>query len=148
MTKIEQVIFSGRTHTTVNHDPNAQRGDHGVVDINLSAPGGENYAFKGAEPHPTAEQLFAGAWSACYITALGLAAQLNKVTLPANAAVDIQVDVGQTGQAWFLGATFTVRLPGLDQKLAEKLVHLGHEICPYSKAVKGNIEVAVNVVTA
>src|SRR5215469_5026026 len=92
MTKIEQVIFSGRTHTTVNHDPNAQRGDHGVVDINLSAPGGENYEFKGAEPHPTAEQLFAGAWSACYITALGLAAQLNKVTLPANAAVDIQVD--------------------------------------------------------
>ncbi|WP_233843185.1 Ohr family peroxiredoxin [Dyella sp. 2HG41-7] len=148
MTKIENVIFSGFTHTTVNHDPNAQRGDHGVVDIQLSAPGGDSHEFIGAVPHPTAEQFFAGAWSACYITALGLAASLKKVTLPADFAVDIQVDVGQAGPGWFLAAKFTVRLPGLDQDLAEKLVHAAHEICPYSKAVKGNIEVAVNVITA
>jgi lipoyl-dependent peroxiredoxin len=148
MTKIEKVIFSGLTHTTVNHDPAAQRGDHGIVDIKLSAPGGENHEFIAAEPHPTAEQLFAGAWSACYITALGVAASLKKVALPADTAVDIQVDVGQTGPGWFLGAKFSVRLPGLAQDLAEALVHSAHQICPYSKAVNGNIEVAVNVVTA
>jgi lipoyl-dependent peroxiredoxin len=148
MTKIEQVIFSGNTHTTVNHDPSAQRGDHGVVDIQLSTPGGKSYEFLATEPHPTAEQLFAGAWSACYITALGLAASLKKVQLPADAAVDIQVDVGQTGPGWFLGAKFTVRLPGLAQDVAEAIVHSAHQICPYSKAVKGNIEVAVTVLTA
>jgi osmotically inducible protein OsmC len=126
MTKIEQVIFSGNTHTTVNRDPAAQRGDHGVVDIKLSAPGGESHEFIAAEPHPTAEQLFAGAWSACYI----------------------QVDVGQTGPGWFLGAHFTVRVPGLAQDVAEAIVHSAHQICPYSKAVAGNIELAVNVVTA
>jgi len=148
MTKIEKVIFTGKTHTIINHDPKAQRGEYGVIDVKLSAPGGENHEFIAAEPHPTAEQLFAGAWSSCYITALALAASLKKVTLPADAAVDIQVDVGQTGPGWFLGAKFTVRLPGLAQDLAEALVHSAHQICPYSKAVNGNIEVAADVITA
>jgi lipoyl-dependent peroxiredoxin len=148
MAKIEKVLFSGTTHTTVNRDPGAQRGDHGVVDIKLSAPGGENHEFVAAVPHPTAEQLFAGAWSACYITALGLAASLKKVTLPPDHSVDIQVDVGQTGAAWFLGARFTVRVPGLAQDVAEAIVHAAHQICPYSKAVHGNIDLTVNVITA
>jgi len=148
MTKIEKVIFTGKTHTTVNHTPDAQRGDHGIVDIKLSTPGGESHEFTAAEPHPTAEQLFAGAWSACYITALGLAAQLKKVELPVDAAVDIEVDVGQTGPGWFLGAKFSVRLPGLAQDVAEAIVHSAHQICPYSKAVNGNIDITVQVVTA
>lgn len=148
MTKIEKVIFTGKTHTVINNDPSTPRGEYGIVDIKLSAPGGKNYEFIAADPHPTAEQLFAGAWSSCYITALVLAAQLKKVTLPADAAVDIQVDVGQTGPGWFLGAKFTVRLPGLAQDVAEAIVHSAHQICPYSKAVNGNIEVAVNVITA
>lgn len=148
MTKIEKVIFTGKTHTVINHEPSAQRGDHGVVDIQLSAPGGDNHEFIAAEPHPTAEQLFAGAWSACYITALGIAASLKKVTFPTDTAVDIQVDVGQTGPGWFLGAKFSVRLPGLAQDVAEAIAHSAHQICPYSKAVNGNIEVALNVVTA
>ena len=148
MTTIEKVIFSGKTHTVVNHEPGAQRGDHGVVDIKLSAPGGANHEFIAAEPHPTAEQLFAGAWSACYISALGIAASLKKVTLPPDHSVDIQVDVGQTGPAWFLGARFTVRVPGLAQDVAEAIARSAHQICPYSKAVHGNIELAVNVITA
>jgi Ohr subfamily peroxiredoxin len=148
MTKIEKVIFTGKTHTVINNDPSAPRGEYGIVNINLSAPGGRDYAFTGVDPHPTAEQLFAGAWSSCYITALVLAAQMKKVALPADAAVDIQVDVGQTGPGWFLGAKFTVRLPGLAQDVAEAIVHSAHQICPYSKAVDGNIEVAVTVITA
>jgi lipoyl-dependent peroxiredoxin len=148
MAKIETVLFSGNTHTTVNRDPSVQRGEHGAVDLKLSASNGENHAFIGAAPHPTAEQLFAGAWSACYISALGIAASLKKVTLPDNHSVDIRVDIGQTGAAWFLGAHFTVRIPGLAQDVAEAIAHSAHQICPYSKAVHGNIEVAVNVVTA
>ena len=148
MAKIEKVLFSGKTHTTVNHDPAVQRGEFGVVDLKLSAPGGEAHQFIAAEPHPTAEQLFAGAWSACYISALGIAASLKKVTLPHDHSVDIQVDIGQTGAAWFLGAHFTVRIPGIDQEVAEAIARAAHQICPYSKAVHGNIEVAMNVVTA
>jgi Ohr subfamily peroxiredoxin len=148
MAKIEKVLFTGKTHTVFNHDPSAQRGQHGVVDIKLSAPGGDNHEFIGAEPHPTAEQLFAGAWSACYIAAFGVAASLKKVTLPPDYSVDIQVDVGQTGPGWFLGAHFTIRVPGLAQDVAEAIARSAHQICPYSKAVHGNIDVALNVVTA
>jgi lipoyl-dependent peroxiredoxin len=148
VTKIEKVLFSGNTHTTVNRDPNVQRGEHGVVDLKLSAPGGESVEFIGTEPHPRAEQLFAGAWSACYITAFGIAASLKKVTLPSDYSVDIQVNIGQTGADWLLGAQFTIRVPGLATEVVEAIAHLAHQICPYSKAVHGNIEVGLNIVTA
>lgn len=148
MAKIENVLFSGKTHTSVNRDPAVQRSEHGVVNLSLSTPGGEADDLIAVEPHPTAERLFAGAWSACYISALSIAASLKKVTLPHDHSVDIQVDIGQTGAAWFLGAHFTVRIPGVDQELAEGIARAAHQICPYSKAVHGNIEVAMNVVTA
>ncbi|HEX7910900.1 MAG TPA: Ohr family peroxiredoxin [Paraburkholderia sp.] len=148
MTKIDKVLFSGNTHTTVNRDPSVQRGEFGVVDLKLSTPAGDNLDIIATEPHPRAEQLFAGAWSACYISALAIAASLKKVTLPPDHSVDIRVDIGQTGANWFLGAEFTVRIPGVAQDAAEAVAHLAHQICPYSKAVHGNIEVAVNVVTA
>ena len=147
MTKIEKVLFSGNTHTTINRDPNAQRGEHGVVDIKLSAAGGKNYEFIAAELHPTAEQLFAGAWSACWITVLGFAASMKKVTLPEDTTVDLQVNIGESGPAWFLGAKFTLRIPGMDQAVAEALAHSAHQMCPYSQATKGNIEVVTEVIT-
>lgn len=148
MAKIETVLFTGKTHTTVNRDPAAQKGEHGVVDIKVAAPGGEDYTFIAVEPHPTAEQLFAGAWSACYIAAFGIAASLQKVTLPQDYSVAIQVDVGQTGPGWFLGAQFTIRVPGGEQKVIEGIAHTAHQICPYSKAVHGNVDIGLTVVTA
>jgi len=148
MKKIEKVRYTGLTHTRINRDPALQRGEHGVVDMKLSTPGGKSYEFIAAELHPTAEQLFAGAWSACWISALGIAASLKKVALPEDTTVDIQVNIGETGPAWFLGAKFAVRMPGMDQAVAEALAHSAHQICPYSKAVTGNIEVAMDVITA
>ncbi|SIT41575.1 Peroxiredoxin, Ohr subfamily [Paraburkholderia ribeironis] len=148
MTTIDKVLFSGNSHTTVNRDPSVQRGEFGVVDLKLSASGGESLDVIATEPHPRAEQLFAGAWSACYISALGIAASLKKVTLPPDYSVDIQVDVGQTGPGWFLGAHFTVRIPGVAQDVAEAIARSAHQICPYSKAVHGNIDVVQTVVTA
>ena len=147
MKKIEQVRYTGLTHTKVNRDPALQSGEHGVVDIKLSAAGGKNYEFIAAELHPTAEQLFAGAWSACWITVLGFAASMKKVTLPEDTTVDLQVNIGESGPAWFLGAKFTLRIPGMDQAVAEALAHSAHQMCPYSQATKGNIEVVTEVIT-
>lgn len=147
MTKIQKIQYTGLTHTKINRDPALQRGEHGVVDMKLSTPGGKSYEFIAAELHPTAEQLFAGAWSACWIAALGIAASLKKVTLPEDTAVNIRVNIGETGPAWFLGAKFNVRIPGVDQAVAEALAHAAHQICPYSKAVDGNIEVDMEVTT-
>ena len=147
MTKIDKVLTSGNTHATVNRDPNLQRGEFGVFDLKLSAPGVESLEFIATEPHPRAEQLFAGAWSACYTTVFGIAASLKKVTLPPDYSVDIQVNIGQTGAAWFLGAQFTVRVPGLETEVVESIAHLAHQICPYSKSVRGNIEIGMDIVT-
>ncbi|CAE6772055.1 hypothetical protein R69658_03672 [Paraburkholderia aspalathi] len=148
MAKIDQILLSGNSHATVNRDPNLQRGEFGVLDLKLSASGVENLEFIATEPHPIAEQLFAGAWSACYTSAFQIAASLKKVTLPSDYSVDIQVNIGQTGAAWFLGAEFTIRAPGLETEVVEAVAHLAHQICPYSKAVHGNIEIGLNVVTA
>jgi lipoyl-dependent peroxiredoxin len=148
MNKIDKILFSGKTHTTVSKAPSSAT-DHGTVDLVLTAAGSDQeQRFTAVAPHPVAEQLFAGAWSACYITALGLVAGQKRIALPADTSVDIEVELGSSGPAWLLQARFDVRIPGLDQDVAEKLAHAAHEICPYSKATRGNIDVAVNVTTS
>ncbi len=148
MSKFDKILFSGKTHTTVSEAPSSAT-HHGSVNLVLTAAVSEQeQVFEAVAPHPVAEKLFAGAWSACYITALGLVAVQKGITLPADSSVDIEVELGQSGAAWLLRARFDVRIPGLAQDVAEKLVHAAHEICPYSKATRGNIDVAVNVTTS
>jgi osmotically inducible protein OsmC len=147
MSKIEQVLHSGNSHATINRAPNARRGEHGALDLKLSAPGAENREFITTGLHPRAEQLFSGAWSACYISAFEIAAKMKKVTLPSDYSVDIQVSIGSVGTGHCLGAQFTIRAPDLAADVVESIAHLAHQICPYSKAVHGNIEVGLNVVT-
>ena len=68
-----------------------------------------------------------------------------KVQLPADRAVEVEVDLGMSGSAYLLQARFNVFLPGLDLALAEQIAHSADEICPYSKATRGNIDVSLNV---
>jgi Ohr subfamily peroxiredoxin len=147
MTKIDKLISSGKAHTKVNRDPKAQRGEHGVLDIKLSAPGGDSLDFIATELHPIAEQWFSGAWSGCYITLFGVAARQKKVTLPPDHSVDIQVEMVQIGAALSLRAEFTIRVPGLEKEVVEAIAHSAHQLCPYSKSVHGNIEISTNIVT-
>ncbi|QNP41906.1 Ohr family peroxiredoxin [Lysobacter solisilvae (ex Woo and Kim 2020)] len=145
MNKLNKVLFTGKTHTTVS--PTSTNG-HVNVDLRTSSPGGEDLVFTGVANHPTAEQLFAGAWSACYIGALGLVASQKKVTLPDDLSVDIEIDLVLKGNDYVLQARFDVRVPGFDQETAELIAHKAHEICPYSKATHNNIDVALNVTTS
>jgi Ohr subfamily peroxiredoxin len=149
MSKIEKVLVTGKTHTTLSDTGNTSRGHNGSLDIQLSSPGNAKpaHVFAATQPHPHAEQLFAGAWSACFIAAVGLAAKEMKVVLPPDLSVDIEVDLGQTGQAYFLQARLNLRVPGLAHDVATALAHAADQICPYSKAIKGNIDVALNVFT-
>jgi Ohr subfamily peroxiredoxin len=144
MEKIEKVLASGNTHATVNRDPNVKPG---ALDLKLSGPGVESLEFIATDLHPRAEQLFSGAWSACYTTVFGRVAALKKVTLPSDYSVDIEVSIGSAGAGYCLGAQFTVRVPGLATEVVEELAQLTHQNCPYSKAVHGNIEVSMNIVT-
>jgi lipoyl-dependent peroxiredoxin len=144
MEKIEKVLASGNSHAEFNHGPNVQRG---ALDLKLSGAGVDNLEFIATELHPRAEQLFAGAWSGCYATVFGMAAQAKKVTLPPDYSVDIQVSIGTVGNGYCLAAQATVRVPGLAKEVGEELAQLAHQLCPYSKAVHGNIEISTNVVT-
>ena len=148
-TKIQTVLLTGKTHTTSNRRDGAAPGDE-RVDIRMSSPGqtGNEITLDAIALHPTAEQLFAGAWSACYTGALGVAAKARKVALPSDMSVDIEVDLGQTGHAYFIQARIDVCMPGVATEVAEAIAHAAHQMCPYSKAVHGNIDVATNIVAA
>lgn len=150
MSKIEKVLASGKTHTTMSRAGVTSRCHNGSLDIELSSPGNAKpvHVFEATQPHPKAEQLFAGAWSACYIAAVGVAAKEMKLELPSDLSVDIEVDLGQTGPAYFLQARLTLRAPGLAHDVATELAHAADQICPYSKATRGNIDVTLNVLTA
>jgi osmotically inducible protein OsmC len=138
MSTIEKVLYTAKTLTTGGRD-GASRTSDGRLEVKLSSPGAA-----GAGTNP--EQLFAAGWSACFIGAMQLAARKTKVTFPADAVVDAEVDLGRTGDAYFLQARLNVSLPGLERNVAQALVDAAHQTCPYSKATRGNIDVAINLV--
>ena len=138
MTKIEKVLYTGRTHTTGGRD-GAARSDDTQLDVRLSPPGS-------GKPGTNPEQLFAAGWSACFIGALGLAAGKRKIRLPAETAIDAEVDLGTAGDAYFLQARLNVSLPGIEPDVARALVDEAHQTCPYSKATRGNIDVVLSLV--
>ena len=135
----EKVMYTAKTHTTGGR-AGASRSDDGRLDVRLSIPGA---AGNGTNP----EQLFAAGWSACFEGAMGLAAQKLKIALPAATAIDAEVDLCSNDGAYFLQARLNVNLPGLDREVAQAIVDSAHQTCPYSKATRGNIDVAINVVT-
>jgi osmotically inducible protein OsmC len=151
MSNIQKVLLTGKTHT-ISPDARVLAGKHdGTITMALSAPGNPRaaaYAFDTVAPHPTAEQLFAGAWSACYIAAVGIAAKERQVTLPADTVVDVEVDLGMGGADYYIQGRINLVVPGLDQALATEIAHAADAICPYSKATRGNIDVTVSVTTA
>jgi Ohr subfamily peroxiredoxin len=138
MTRIEKVLYTGKTHTTGGRD-GASRSSDGRLEVKLSPPGSP---AAGTNP----EQMLAAGWSACFIGAMGLAAKQLKVALPADTAVDAEVDLGMNGEAYFLQARLNVSLPGLDREVAQRLADAAHQTCPYSKATRGNIDVVITVV--
>jgi lipoyl-dependent peroxiredoxin len=138
MNHVEKVLYTGKTHTTGGRD-GASRSSDGHLDIKLSSPG-----TSGTGTNP--EQLFAAGWSACFIGAMSLAAGKMKVALPADRAVDAEVDLCNTDGAYFLQARLNVSLPGLDREVAQSLVDAAHQTCPYSKLTRGNINVVVTLV--
>ena len=138
ITQIEKVLYTAKTHTTGGRE-GAARSSDGQLDIKLSPPGSNR-------PGTNPEQLFAAGWSACFEGAMGHAARAMKVKLPADLAVDAEVDLGTAGDQYFLQARLNVSLPGLDREVARAVVDAAHQTCPYSKLTRGNINVELNLV--
>jgi osmotically inducible protein OsmC len=135
---VDKVLYTGRAHTTGGRN-GASRSSDGRLDIKLSSPGAPG---NGINP----KQMFAAGWSACFMGAMGVAAAKMKTRLPADAAIDAEVDLCDAGGEYFLQARLNVSLPGVEREVAQALVDAAHQTCPYSKATRGNIDVAINVV--
>lgn len=128
-----KVLLTGKTRNTSGRDGVARSSD-GRLDISL------------AQPHPAAEQLFGAAWSACFMGAIQVAAAERKFTLPADPAIDAEIDLNLDDGRYFLRARLNVSVPGVERELAQALVEAAHGICPYSKATRGNIDVEITLV--
>jgi Ohr subfamily peroxiredoxin len=119
------------------------RTEDGNFSVKLSTPkelggaGGD-----GANP----EQLFAAGYSACFIGALKAAGQQLKLRVPADTKVTAAVGIGPRSEGGFgITADLRVELPGVDRADAEKLTAAAHQICPYSNATRGNVDVGLTV---
>jgi Ohr subfamily peroxiredoxin len=138
MEAVKKVLYTAKVHTAGGRANGVARSDDGNLELKLSTPG---TGGKGTNP----EQLFAAGWSACYEGAMDIVANKLKITLPVETAVDAEVDLCLTGANFSIQARLNVSLPGLSKEVAQKLVDLSHETCPYSKAIKGNVDVKTTI---
>ncbi len=141
MKELKQVLYKTRSKTTGGRDGESHSVD-GSFSVKLSTPkelggaGGE-----GANP----EQLFASGYSACFIGAMKVVAQQEKVKLPADLSVAAEVGIGPIEGGFGIEAALFINLPGLEKGVAESVVEKAHQVCPYSNATRGNIKVELTV---
>ena len=135
MANLDKVLYTAQAHTTGGRD-GASRSSDGKLDVKLTAPTGT-----GTNP----EQLFASGYSACFLGAMKAVAARQKITLPADTAIDAEVDLGPVGEAFGIAVRMTIHLPGMDKAAAEKLVHDADLVCPYSHATRNNIPQTLTV---
>jgi osmotically inducible protein OsmC len=139
MTQPVKVLYTAKAHTTGGREGGASRTSDGRLDVKLTVPGTPG---NGTNP----EQLFAVGWSACFLSAVKLVASKMKVKLPADAAIDPEVDLCTGDDGYSLKARLNVSLPGVDRQIAQSILEGAHQTCPYSKATRGNVDVAIHLV--
>lgn len=139
MSQTTDVIYTAKTHTSGGRDHGVARSSDGQLDVRFAPPGSKRI---GTNP----EQMFAAGWSACFEGALGLAALRRKIKLPGDVAIDAEVDLHLNGGEYFLSARLDISIPGVERNVAQELVDAAEMICPYSKAISGNVAVTYHVV--
>jgi lipoyl-dependent peroxiredoxin len=117
------------------------RSADGILDLDVKHPP----ALGGPGGATNPEQLFAAAYAACFHGAMRLAAKNKGVTVGDDASVEAAVGIGPDDTSFAVSAVLTVHLPGLDQPTADEVAELAHQLCPYSKATRGNVEVQLKV---
>lgn len=134
-------LYTAHAHVTGGRD-GAAKTDDGKLDVKLAPP--KELGGNGAGTNP--EQLFAAGYAACFIGAMRLVAGNEKIAVPQGLAIDADVSLSKDAQDNFrLGVVFNIALPGMDKAAAEALVAKAHEVCPYSRATRGNIDVTFHV---
>src|SRR5262245_34376184 len=138
-TQPAKVLYTAKAHTAGGREGGTSRTSDGRLDVKLSVPGTPG---NGTNP----EQLFAVGWSSCFLSAIKLVAVKMKVRFSADPTIDAEVDLCTGDDGYSLRARLNASLPGVDRQVAHSILDGAHQTCPYSKATRGNIDVAINLV--
>ena len=136
-TALDKILYTAKAHTTGGRDGNS-RTDDGRLEVKLSSPGTPG---QGTNP----EQLFGVGYSACFLGAMKAVAPKVGVQVPAETAVDAEVDLGPTSLGYGIAVRLKITVPGLERAKAEQLVAEAHKVGPYSNATRNNIDVKITV---
>ena len=139
---IEKVVYRAHASVTGGRDGHARSSD-GALDVKLALPK-EMGGIGGEGTNP--EQLFAAGYSACFMGALKFVAAQQKVRIPAETTINGTVGIGEIPGGFGIEVQLDIHLPGIERAQAEDLVEKAHQVCPYSNATRGNIDVVLNVI--
>ena len=139
--KLQKVLYTAHATSTGGRDGKSVAAD-GHLEVKLDPP--KEMGGKGEGTNP--ESLFAAGYSACFIGAIKAVARNQKITVPPDISIDASVSIGPIEHGFGISAELKVHIPGFEREAAENLVEAAHQVCPYSNATRGNIEVTLSVV--
>ncbi|RZL41794.1 MAG: organic hydroperoxide resistance protein [Variovorax sp.] len=137
---LEKVLYTAEA-TAIGGREGTGKSSDGALDVKLSAPGSN-------KPGTNPEQLFAVGYAACFVGALKAVSSKIGIKVPDDVSIDSKVSLGpiKGGAAYGIAVKLAVNLPGLDDAQKKQLVDAAHEVCPYSNATRGNIDVDLSIV--
>lgn len=139
---LEKVLYTAQATATGGREGGAKSSD-GALQVQLSTP--RELGGAGG-PGTNPEQLFAAGYSACFIGAMKAVAGKQKIALPADLSIAGTVGIGPIPAGFGIQAELKISLPGMDRDAAQALVNAAHQVCPYSNATRGNIDVTLTLV--
>ena len=142
MTKPEKILYTAHATSTGGRD-GTSKSDDGILDVKLTTPKG--LGGNGA-PGTNPEQLFAAGYSACFIGAMKAVAGRQKIKLPDDTSIDASVAIGPIPQGFGIQVWMKINVPGMEKSQVQQIVDAAHQVCPYSNATRGNVEVSLEVV--
>lgn len=140
---LEKIIYTAHAIASGGRD-GIVKSDDGKLDVKLNPPKEMGGNGNGTNP----EQLFAAGYASCFIGALKFVAGTQKVVLPADTSINASVDFGTRtngAKGFNVDVALIISIPGMDRAKAEALIHEAHEVCPYSNATRGNIDVTLTL---
>ncbi len=138
---LDKVLYTAHATSTGGREGSSKSSD-GALEVRLSTP--KELGGAGG-PGTNPEQLFAAGYSACFIGAMKAVAGKMKLAIPADVSIAADVGIGPIPTGFGIQPTLNISLPGIDRETAEKLVAAAHQVCPYSNATRGNIDVTLNI---
>ncbi len=140
---LEKVVYTAHATTVGGRGGGTARSSDGRLEVTLAHPKEMGGNGEGTNP----EQLFAAGYSACFLGAMKAAAGQQKLALPRETSIAAEVDFGpRIGGGYGVGVRMAVKVPGMDPAQVQAIVDAAHQICPYSNATRGNIDVAFTIV--